>query len=92
MVFLRHFAGRIEKKTPESPVILFEVTFPSKKNRRAREKLVVFVHAETKPASIFKFLRLRNVFEKLCFRDGVVRRVGLCVEIMLCMRFQIFPA
>ena len=44
----------------------------------------------TTKAGVFKLFRLKSVFEKLRFRDGLVWTVGLTVEIKL--RFQISQA
>ena len=41
-------------------------------------------------AAFSNFSGLKSVFEKLCFRDGLVWTVGLTVETKLC--FQISPA
>jgi len=43
----------------------------------------VFHPHENKKPAFSNFSGLRSVFEKLCFRDGLVQMVGLTVEIKL---------
>ena len=49
----------------------------------------VFRPQENEKPAFSNFPGLKSVFEKLRFRDGLVRTVGLIVEIKL--RFQISP-
>ena len=50
-------------------------------------KSPIFLSTGKRKAGVFKLLRLKSIFEKLCFRDSSVRTVGLIKP-----RFKIFSA
>ena len=55
------------------------------------QNMMFSIHSETPEKLVFSSNSsgLKRVFEKLCFRDGLVWTVGLTVEIKL--RFQMCP-
>ena len=86
-VLRAHFAGEIRKRNNPAPVILFLCLRKTRaeKSRDYRDAIVFenlhfkmfYAHTKTKSRRFQIFPALMGVFEKLRFRDRLVRTVGL---------------
>ena len=54
--------------------------------RSSFSKKIVFCPHENERSEFSNFSGLKSVFEKFRFRDGLVCKIGLTVEIKLCFR------